>query len=67
MVRIRVKEGFWGTLTLALLAGCAVVGFATHHPTAFWVYLLAGCLIGMLMFGHIRDLVRAWFETEKRQ
>jgi hypothetical protein len=67
MVRIKVKEGFWGTLTMALLAGCAVVGFSERHPTAFWVDLLAGCLVGMLMFGTIRDLVRAWLEASEKK
>jgi hypothetical protein len=65
MVRIKVKEGFWGTLTVAMLAGCSVVGFSIRHPTDLWVDVLAGCLVGMLMFGLIRDLVRAWLRTEK--
>jgi hypothetical protein len=67
MVRIKVKEGFWGTLTVAMLAGCSVIGFATEHPTAIWVYLLAGCLVGMLTFGLVRDLVRAWVERSRNE
>jgi hypothetical protein len=71
MVRIRVKEGFWGTLTFALLWGCMLIGMRdaisdVMPPNAWLAYPAAGCLVGMLMFGSIRDLVRAWLETGKR-
>ena len=67
MVRIRTREGFWGTLTMAMLAGCAVVGFASDARLPKWeTYLLAGCLVAMLMFGPARDLLAALRAAGKR-
>ena len=66
MVRIRAREGFWGMLTLATLAGCAVVGFASDSRLPKWeTYLLAGCLVAMLMFGPARDLLAAWRASKR--
>jgi hypothetical protein len=70
MVRIRVREGFWGLVVWSLLAGCAVVGtgadFFNRHPPQWLSYLLGGCAVAMLMFGPIRDLIEAWRKTEER-
>ena len=67
MVRIQVREGFWGTAAWVLLAGCAVVGFAGNSRLPKWeTYLLGGCAVAMLMFGPIRDLIAAWRKSEER-
>jgi hypothetical protein len=71
MVRIRTREGFWGLVAWVVLAGCAVVGGAIEprpsEPVSQWErYVLAGCLVALLLILPIRDLIAAWKETEKR-
>jgi hypothetical protein len=65
MVRIRAKDGFWGVLVVALLWGCFWVGLEPERFPVWQRALIGGCAFAMLMFAPIRDLVRAWLETEK--
>jgi hypothetical protein len=68
MVRIRTREGFWGLVVWALLAGCAVIGGAIEphpsEPVSQWMrYVLAGCVVALLLILPARDFLKAWRRT----
>jgi hypothetical protein len=69
MVRIRTREGFWGLIVWAVLAGRAVVGGAIEphfDRVSQWErYVLAGFLVALLLIVPARDLLAAWRATEK--
>lgn len=54
----------------ALLAGCAVVGGWSElylQPVSPWTkYVLAGCLVALLLIVPARDLLAAWRAAGKR-